>query len=404
MDLFRVCPEELSSEPVKPMTRRRQRRGGKVAVMRVKAERTFECKESNTFLLRSDREFDVNDEMHCLHGRFRCQGQPLPLLEELPQMDMSQCNCARVIAIWQDCGTLAEKVAWIQDPFHRRITPESMGYAFFRSRCLHLSVMAGTIPSDGIMRNALISGWSCDITQIFEMGWRIATRISWKVAQSAVDQEHRKLLIVVPETLHRLKFAAQGMKNTKVFYYSQFREIHLMKTELFDDNLGKVIVLLPSLEPKPGTWLPLVHAWNMWLHCGCRVFLIAGPRPQDENSWYRVATQARVHMNGFLECHPELVPQVVDKLIVENGVIDHNSPAYAVAVRDDNDAWLPERQMRLFYEYLTRQSAPYLTFDNLPVHSQRPRRSVLTGEPSTTSRDRGYPAIKEGVISKRVQR
>ncbi|EYC34832.1 hypothetical protein Y032_1367g3848, partial [Ancylostoma ceylanicum] len=85
MDLLRVCPEELSSEPVKPMTRRRRRRVRKVAAMRVKAERTFECEESNASLhFRSDREFDVNDEMHCLHGRFRCQGQPLPLMEGLP--------------------------------------------------------------------------------------------------------------------------------------------------------------------------------------------------------------------------------------------------------------------------------------------------------------------------------
>ncbi|EYB98415.1 hypothetical protein Y032_0131g1611 [Ancylostoma ceylanicum] len=249
MDLLRVCPDELSAEPIRSMTRRKQRRKvRKVTASSVKVARTVKCEENNVSLhFRSEREFDVNDEMHCLHGRFRCQGQPLPLMEGVPQMDMSQCNCsasitavelipdlpqpaqshrvecvlegARVIAIWQGLGTLAEKVKWILDPFHRRITPKSvaLSYAFFRSRCLHISIMAGAVAANGIMRHAMISGWSCDITQIFELGWHIASRLSWKIAQTTVGKEHRKILIVVPESLHSLKFAAHGMKDTIVF-------------------------------------------------------------------------------------------------------------------------------------------------------------------------------------------
>ncbi|KAL6727341.1 hypothetical protein Aduo_011836 [Ancylostoma duodenale] len=106
-------------------------------------------------------------------------------------------------------------------------------------------------------------------------------------------------------------------------------------------------------------------------------------------------------MNGFLEDHQELMPQVVDKLVVENGAIDPNSPAYAVAVLDDDSGWLPERQARLFYEYLTRQLAPFLAFEPLPVHT-RPR--VVTGEPSTAVRERDYPAVKDGRVNKNAQR
>ncbi|KAK6055362.1 hypothetical protein COOONC_07133 [Cooperia oncophora] len=117
------------------------------------------------------------------------------------------------------------------------------------------------------------------------------------------------------DCLHRLKQVGSQLRDTKIFYYKQFRDIHLRKTELFDDQLGHVIIVLPPTEPKPGSWLSLVAAQAMWLQCGCRVYLVAGPRPQDLNSWYRVAIQARSHLNGFLEDHMELIPQVVDKLI-----------------------------------------------------------------------------------------
>ena len=171
---------------------------------------------------------------------------------------------------------------------------------------------------------------------------------------------------------------------------------------MFDDNLGKIVVVLPPVEPVPGSWLPLVHAWSMWLQCGCTVFLIAGPRPQDINSWYRVAHQARVHMNGFLEEHQELIPQVVDKLMVENGVVDSNSPAYAVAVLDNENEWLPERQARLFHEFLTRQLSPHTSFE--PLRLSIPRR-VCTGEPSAKPADaREYPGIRDGAINKRMLR
>ncbi|KAK6059634.1 hypothetical protein COOONC_02733 [Cooperia oncophora] len=362
---------------------------------------------------RAAKEFDVVDEMNCLHGCFRCQGQPLPILEGVPQLDVSKCHCsasivagdlistlvqpaaahrvdcvlegARVIAIWQGCGTLSEKIAWICDPLHRRITPRSvaLSYAFFRSRCLHISVMAGMVSADDIMRHWPISGWHCDVPTIFELGWRISTRTTWQVAREAVGAEHRKMVIVVPDCLHRLKQVGSQLRDTKIFYYKQFRDIHLRKTELFDDQLGHVIIVLPPTEPKPGT----------------------GPRPQDLNSWYRVAIQARSHLNGFLEDHMELIPQVVDKLVAENGLIDPTAPSYAVAVLDNETSWLPERHVRLFYHYLSRHLAQNVSLEPLPSQVKRTSQSTSTCE-SYVDKARGglSPRREAGEFGKRTLR
>ncbi|KAL6742400.1 hypothetical protein Aduo_015554 [Ancylostoma duodenale] len=83
-----------------------------------------------------------------------------------------------------------------------------------------------------------------------------------------------------------------------------------------------------------------------------------------------------------LDCQQE---RVVGNLIIVNCITDLNSHEYAVAVIENDNTWLSERQL-------------------LPVHSQRPRRSVVTGEPSTTSRERGNFAMKKGGISKNIQR
>ncbi|EYC20218.1 hypothetical protein Y032_0022g514 [Ancylostoma ceylanicum] len=231
----------------------------------------------------------------------------------------------------------------------------------------------------------------------------MATKISWPTARNSIGKEHRKILLVIPDNLHRLKFAASSIKDMKVFFYRQFREIHLKKTDLFDDNIGHVILVMPSVEPKPGSWLPFVHAVSMWLHCGTRLYLIAGPRSTDENSWYRVCHQARSDIIGFLDSHPELLPRVVDKLPVESGVVDLTSPCFPIAVLEDPSAWIAERHARMFYEYLTRQLAPFIVFEKLPS-SSCPRSHGLTGAPSTSAGERGYPAVKEGRISKNCQR
>ncbi|VDP09929.1 unnamed protein product [Heligmosomoides polygyrus] len=93
---------------------------------------------------RAERVFDIDDTLNCLHEEFRCQSQKLLLLPEVPQMELSDCNvsvsviagdviprlpepayshrvetvleAARIIAIYQGCGTMREKILWILDP------------------------------------------------------------------------------------------------------------------------------------------------------------------------------------------------------------------------------------------------------------------------------------------------
>ncbi|RCN42760.1 hypothetical protein ANCCAN_11243, partial [Ancylostoma caninum] len=91
----------------------------------------------------AEKEFDVKDEMHFLHGQFRCMGQPFPMIPDHPMTAdvASKCHCsgmiravnliptlpapacdhrienvleaARVLAIWNGSGTLKEKLRWI---------------------------------------------------------------------------------------------------------------------------------------------------------------------------------------------------------------------------------------------------------------------------------------------------
>ncbi|WKX98818.1 hypothetical protein Q1695_014030 [Nippostrongylus brasiliensis] len=136
MELLRVCPQELViTHKRQPRTRRR--RAVRVSCVSVSASGCALFSSGvQPYFFREAREFDVSDEMHCLHGRFRCQGQPLPLLPSVPQMPI-QCNvsgtitagelipdlpepalshrvecvleAARCLAIWQGVGTRAEK-------------------------------------------------------------------------------------------------------------------------------------------------------------------------------------------------------------------------------------------------------------------------------------------------------
>ncbi|VDO89507.1 unnamed protein product [Heligmosomoides polygyrus] len=175
-------------------------------------------------------------------------------------------EAARVLAIWNGIETLTDKVKWICDPFHRRVTPRSIGlaYAFFRTWCLHISIWSSMAPHDAVMRHNQIQGWSYDMTEIFESGWRIARVTDWKVVKAQIGSEHQKAM-VVPETLRRLKHLQRSLKNVDVFYYRKFSDVHLRKNELFRDELGHVVFVTPSLEPKQiGCWLLFVCLWRRW--------------------------------------------------------------------------------------------------------------------------------------------
>ncbi|VDO93748.1 unnamed protein product [Heligmosomoides polygyrus] len=270
---------------------------------------------------------------------------------------------------------------WILDTSQRRITPKSvaLGYAFYKSKCMHIALMASVTPMDGIMRHAEIKGWDCDTSHIFELGWRMATGITWNPAAQSAVKEHKKVLFVVPHSLRALK-RVNGMKESKFFYYRLFKEIHLRKTEV---------------EPRPGTWFPFVHAMNMWLAIGCRYYMIAGPRPKDEDSWYRVAASARSHVDACLEWNKQYQIVLVDKLPIAAGAIGMSSPCCYVGVVEDENVMVAETQARIFYEATLEQLKPWVALDPLPT----PRVAV-----NSVRSDCGHATVKEGRVDKRAQR
>ncbi|VDP00468.1 unnamed protein product [Heligmosomoides polygyrus] len=292
--------------------------------------------QSKSEAKRSEKKFDVTDAMHSLHAQFRCQRQPFPIMPGhpgIPADATSRCQCgltltvsdlisnvpqpvndhrvetvleaARVLAIWNGVRTLTDKVKWICDPFHRRI---------------------------------------------FEIGWKIAKTTDWNLVLTEIGKKHHKALVVVPETLKRLKHLQKTIKNVDVFYYRKFSEVHLRKNELFRNELGHVVFVMPSLEPKQtGCWLPFVAAMDMWLGIGCRLYLVAGPVGREQSSWFRVAERARSHVHRDLEYRPEKAEQIVDKLPVSAGVIPADSPCLEVGMIDDDKAWIPEAGVQKFY-------------------------------------------------------
>ncbi|VDO81628.1 unnamed protein product [Heligmosomoides polygyrus] len=201
------------------------------------------------------------------------------------------------------------------------------------------------VPHDAIMRHNQIQGWSYDMIKIFEIGWKIAKTTDWNLVQTEIGKE--QALFVVPEKVRRLKHIQRSIRNVDVFYYKKFSEVHLRKNELFRDELGHVVFVMPSLEPKQtGCWLPFVAAIGIWLGIGCRLYLVAGPIGREQSSWFRVAESARSHVHGYLKYRPEQAEQIVNKLPVSAGVIPADSSCLEV---DDDKSWIPEAGVRKFY-------------------------------------------------------
>ncbi|KAL6729628.1 hypothetical protein Aduo_000667 [Ancylostoma duodenale] len=318
----------------------------------------------------------------CNVGTTITAGQIIPELPELPEPAHSHrvenvLEAARVIAIWQGYGTLAEKITWMTNPEHRRISPRSvaLAYAFFKSRYMHIAIMASTVPSHSIMRHAPIPGWSCDMVHIFELAWTMACRISWNnTTQKLMRMEHRF-------------YRPTQSKDSEE---SKWMERH-----------NRVLLSRVQGNSFTTSWLPFIHAVNMWLACGCRVCLIAEPRTQDESAWFRVTEQARKHVNGFLEGHVEYMSQVVDKLPVMPGAVDTASPFFSVAIAEDEHTPIPERQARLFYEMTRRQLQQWASLECIPEMAPRKHHAVRHVEPVGHGE---YAAIKEGCIQKRAER
>ncbi|EYC34793.1 hypothetical protein Y032_1434g3874 [Ancylostoma ceylanicum] len=142
----------------------------------------------------------------------------------------------------------------------------------------------------------------------------------------------------------------------------------------------------------------------MWLRCGSRVYLVAGPMLMDQATWYRVAELARKHVHGYLEERMELAGQVVDKLPTGPGVIDPSSPCFAVGQVPDIAKCLYEDRARLFYNVLRNQLSTYVNLEELPPSNYVRHRPVgRAGKPPTASMEKaqsGVPTALQSNINK----
>ncbi|VDO92293.1 unnamed protein product [Heligmosomoides polygyrus] len=110
---------------------------------------------------------------------------------------------------------------------------------------------------------------------------------------------HRGILVVVPETLHRLRWA-KGHTRTQFFYYRAFKDLHLNRTDIFSDVVGTVVFVLPDKEPKDAYyWTPFIHAVDLWLIRVARIVFVNGPRFADWNAWNRLNERARESIAAF---------------------------------------------------------------------------------------------------------
>ncbi|EYC44820.1 hypothetical protein Y032_0448g1637 [Ancylostoma ceylanicum] len=188
--------------------------------------------------------------MHFLHVKFACDGQPFPSLNGRPGFTLSQCRCsqnivvddllpmipqpaydervecvldaARALAVWWNPGSISLKVQRIVDKSFMALTPKAVAfaYAFFRAKCMHVSIMTAMVPLTARLRHSSLSGWPWDTTKIIEYGWNFGRRLEWPDVAPAVQKanEHSRVVVVVPEVLHRLKHCHHGPK-TEIFYY-----------------------------------------------------------------------------------------------------------------------------------------------------------------------------------------
>ncbi|VDO61008.1 unnamed protein product [Heligmosomoides polygyrus] len=170
-------------------------------------------------------------------------------------------------------------------------------YAFFRHRCAHVAPMSSAVPANSNLRHSNIVGWPYDVPRIIEC----ASFVSG-------------IVVVVPETLHRLRWA-KGHTRTQFFYYCAFKDLHLNQTDIFSDVVETVVFVLPDKEPKDAyCWISFMHAVDLWLIRGTRIVLVNGPLSADWNAWDRLNENARESIAAFLDMKPHLLPQVVSLL------------------------------------------------------------------------------------------
>ncbi|EYC16809.1 hypothetical protein Y032_0032g2506 [Ancylostoma ceylanicum] len=433
-DQLLKCPSYIPDTPTAPKTKRKRRVRKRVnCILRLSS-----CTDDMCF--RVENEYDVSSELHFLHVQFRCSGQPFPAVDGRPGFALDGCRCsasivasdliptllppaadvriecvldaARVLSIWSSTGSISAKQQAILDPSVKMLNPRALAhaYVFFRHRCSHIAMMTALVPPGSALRHKGLMGWPYDVVHMIEIGWRMSLKIEWKELSRDPNwgQEHRQIVIVVPDILHRLRWT-KGHTHTQFFYYRGFRDVHLNRNDIFSDQVGTVVFVLPEKEPLDAySWVPFMHAVDLWLVRGARVIFVNGPRSADWNAWDRMNDRARASIAAFVDLKPHLLHQVVSLLPEGPGAMRPNMACFLVGVAPADGSWLSETAALEYYSYLKKQvSSAGVHLEDIRLATFRANRHGATrsderGKPAQqASEGVGKPAIRDGRISKR---
>ncbi|VDL77857.1 unnamed protein product [Nippostrongylus brasiliensis] len=358
--------------------------------------------------------FIVQSPSHILHVQFQCRGQDFPAVSGSLSFPLQTCSvagkiraldlisilphpasdvgvdcvlsAARILSIWSGPGSASSKAEQIVNPMVKKLDPRAVGfaYAFFKTRCVHIAMMAKLMEPTKVMRHAEVDGgWPSDFKRIVAMGWSMARRVEWtEVVESRIfGQAHNRVLLVVPTVLQRVRFMSGGSR-TRVFYYNDFSDIRTKNDSIFTDDLGEVIIILPPEEPRKVTaWLALLAAINLWATCGARVLLVNGPRSVNIVSWELVTQKTRSHLLSYLNARPEHADRVVDLMQREPGTYDPQSAWTAVGVVNDATQWISPEDTQMFYTALCNQVQPLVVLEKLTLTPFRAHKRKEPGKP-----------------------
>lgn len=426
-DMLLRCPDEISDEVVSGKTKRKRVRKAYRVTM-IRADCNF----------RDELEFTVQDPSHILHAQFQCRGQDFPAVNGSPSFPLEKCrvagsiravdlisilphpaNCyevdcvlsaARILSIWSGPGSVTSKVEQILNPAVKKLDPRAVGfaYAFFKTRCVHIAMMAKLVePATTMRHGAVDGGWPSDFKRILEIGWTFARRVEWSdvVESHLFGEVHNRVLLVVPAVLERMRFMTGGTK-TRVFYYSEFSALRTKNDSIFMDDVGVVIIILPPEEPRKVTaWLALLSAINLWATCGAKVLLVNGPRSANTFSWEHVTQKTRSHVLSYLDVRPEHADRIVDLMQRDPGTYDAQSAWATVGVLPDSSQWMSPDSTQMFYNSLCNQVQHVVKLEKLTLTPFRAHKRKEPGEPAPKAgTGEPCPAATRGVNRKHRKR
>lgn len=109
-------------------------------------------------------------------------------------------------------------------------------------------------------------------------------------------------------------------------------------------------MVLPPKEPEdPYSWITFVGEVDLWMSCGAHVWLVNGPRSTEDQSWDRMNEKAHCHIMGYINNHPDFVPQLHDNISAEAGILRSSMACLRVGlVHDPRKWWTAEQAVEFF--------------------------------------------------------